>query len=174
MRVLHLHWRKNHQLVSPNVIMSIPLFAVLAKMSSSFPPTSALCIFQRRYLLHDLCWYTHRNAPSGNVLGHNRTCRNRTALSNGDTRQNNHMPADPAVIANHDRLRVLDVVAPRLYLRLVCSSHDRHVWSEHHCVADGDETAIQNREVEVGVEAVDQSSAPCACLLLLFLTGRRD
>jgi hypothetical protein len=143
------------------------------EMAITFSLTSALCFFQRRHLLHDFRWHAHRNAPSRNVLGDDCTCRNCAALSNSDARQNHHMSSDPAVITNHDRLRVLDIVASRLYLRLVCGSHDRHVRPEHHRLSNGDKAAVQDCEVEVGVEAVNRSSASLArwllCARCLFL-----
>lgn len=133
----------------------------------------ALSIFYRRHLLHDFRRYTHRNAPSRNVFSHDCTCRDRTTLSDGDAGQDHHVSANPTVITNYDRLRVFDVVASRLHLRLVCSSHDRHIGPEHHGVANGDQATVQDREVEVGVEAVSPSSAPLAwrtfCAPRLFL-----
>jgi len=136
-------------------------------------PHLLLRIFQRRHLLNDSRRYTHSDAPSGDVLRHDRTRCDCTALANGNTRQNHRVSTNPTIVADDYRLRVLDVVAPRLHLRLVCSSHDGHVGAKHDRLANRDKAAIQDCKVEVRVEAVSRLSALVAQLFfLLALTGR--
>ena len=64
------------------------------------------------------------------------------------------MPANPAIVADDDRLGVLDVLAAALHFGLVRGVHDGDVGAEHDRVADGDQAAVEDREVEIGVEAV--------------------
>lgn len=64
------------------------------------------------------------------------------------------MPANPAIIPNSHRPPILDIVSPALHLHFVRRGEDTHIRPEHDPIADGYETAVQDREVEVGIEAV--------------------
>lgn len=84
------------------------------------------------------------------------------------------MPSDPAVVTDDDSFGILDIVAAALHLGLVRGVHDGHVGAEHDPVADGDEAAVEDREVEVGVEAASQTvfasalergARSCRCLV---------
>ena len=52
----------------------------------------------------------------------------------------------------------------------MCGSHDRHVGPEHNCLANSDQAAVQDRKIEVSVEArpycQPYSHSCCSCLLL--------
>jgi hypothetical protein len=63
------------------------------------------------------------------------------------------MPANPAIVPDHNGLGVLDILAPALDFDLVRCVHDRDVGAEHDRVADGDQAAVEDREVEVRKEA---------------------
>lgn len=62
------------------------------------------------------------------------------------------MPTYPAIIFNHHRPRVLDVLSPALYFRLMRRCHDRHVWPKHDPVTYRHKPAVKYRKVEVAVE----------------------
>jgi len=148
------------------------LSILVASMYNTSSPCLLLRIFQRRHLLHNSRRHAHGDTPSRDILRHDCTRCDCAALSDGHAGQNHRVSANPAVITDYNRLRILDVIASRLYLRLVCRSHDRHVGPEHDCLANGDKAAVQDRKVEVGVEAVSRLSARLAQLfLLLALTG---
>ncbi|KAI2608228.1 uncharacterized protein GGS25DRAFT_265877 [Hypoxylon fragiforme] len=114
-------------------------------------------LLQRRDLPHNPSRRPHRHAPRRHIPRDHRARRNRAPLAHRNPRQNNHMPADPAIVANRDRPRILDIVPPALDLRLVRRGQNRHVRAEHDAVADGHERAVEDRQVVVGVEAVAEA-----------------
>ena len=65
--------------------------------------------------------------------------------------QDDDVPADPAVVPDGDRARVLDVIAPRLDLGLVRGGQDAHVGPKHDALPDADEGAVEDGGVEVEV-----------------------
>lgn len=157
-----------------NPLSLAPTASILvAPVYNTTSPSLLLRVFQRRHLLYDSRRHAHGNTPGRNVLGHNSTCCDCAALSDSHTRQDHGVSANPAIVTDHDRLRILDVITPRLYLCLVCGSHDRHVRSKHDRLANSDKAAVQDGKVEVGVEAAFQLSVRVAQLFfLLALTGR--
>lgn len=64
---------------------------------------------------------------------------------NGLTPKNENSP-------NNNRPPILDVLSPTLHLRLVRRSEDTHIRPKHDPLADRDEAAVQDGEVEIGVE----------------------
>lgn len=103
----------------------------------------------RRNLLHNPSRHPHRHTPRRDILGNDRAGRNRAPLPNRHARQDDHMPANPAVVADYDGLGILDVLAPALHFGLVRGVHDGDVGAEHDRVADGHEAAVEDCEVEV-------------------------
>jgi len=63
------------------------------------------------------------------------------------------MSSNPAVVPDDHRAPILDVVPAALHLRLVGRGKDTHIWPDHDAVADGDQAAVEDGEVEVSVEA---------------------
>ena len=108
----------------------------------------------RSHFLHHPGRLTQRHTPLGDILSDHRACSNRTSLPNGDARQNHDIRANPTIVAYGNRLRVLDIIAPALHLRLVRSGEQGDVGSEHDTVTDRDEGTIKDGEVEVRVEAL--------------------
>lgn len=66
------------------------------------------------------------------------------------------MAADPAVVTDGDGLGELDVVAARADVGLVGGGEDAHVGAEHDAVADRHQRAVEDRQVEVGVDALPE------------------
>lgn len=62
------------------------------------------------------------------------------------------MPADPHVVSDGDWLGVFDVLPATLDLSLMRGGKDRDVGPNHHSVSKCHEPAVQNRQIEVGVE----------------------
>lgn len=87
------------------------------------------------------------------MFRHHTARRHRTTLPDSHSRQDNNMSTNPAIIANHNGQRILDVVAPALNGCFVRCGEDRHVWAHHDAVAYCYETAVEDGQVEVGVEA---------------------
>jgi hypothetical protein len=113
---------------------------------------SGLCLFYRSYGLDHPRRLPHNYAPRRHVSTHHRARRNRTALADAHARQDHHIAAHPDIVANDHRPRILHVVAPALHARLVRGGVDGHVGAEHDAVPDGDEPAVEDGQVEVGVE----------------------
>ena len=66
-------------------------------------------------------------------------------------REDDDVPTNPAVVADGDLAGVLDVVAPRLDLGLVRCRQNADVGAEHDALPDLDESAVEDRRVEVEV-----------------------
>jgi hypothetical protein len=130
------------------------MILIVATLSSRQRTRLRTLPIHRRNLLNNPSRHPHRHAPSRNILRNNRSRRNSTTLPDRHARQDNHMPANPAIVPDHNGLGVLDVLAPALDFDFVCCVHDGDVGAEHDCVADGDEAAVEDREVEVREEAV--------------------
>lgn len=64
------------------------------------------------------------------------------------------MAAYPTIIPNHHRSRVLNVFSPTLYFRLMRRCHNGHVGPKHDRISYRDQATIEDRKVEVAVEAL--------------------
>lgn len=64
------------------------------------------------------------------------------------------MASNPAVVLNRHRLGKFDILPPAADIGLVGSGEDGHVGAEHDTVTNGYESAVEDAEVEVGVEAL--------------------
>lgn len=140
-----------HEIVN-STIYRYPSYPHITALLKRRPQLPTLPI-HRRNLLNNPSRNAHSHTPSRDILRDNRSRRNRASLPDGHSGQNDDVPTDPAVVADDDGFGVLDVVAAALHLGLVRGVHDGHVGAEHDPVADGDEAAVEDREVEVGVEA---------------------
>lgn len=105
-------------------------------------------------LLHDSGRASRSNTPSRDILGDNRPGPDRASLPDRDAREDGHIGADPAIVPDGDGLRKLNVGSATLDLNLVRRRANCDVWAEHDTVSDGDQGAVQDVEIEVGVEAL--------------------
>lgn len=94
---------------------------------------------------------------AGDIPGYHRASSDRAPVADRNSRKNRHVPTNPAVVANGHRLRELDIVPPALDFRLVRRCEDRYIRSDNYPVSNRDEPAVQDRQVEVGVEALAQA-----------------
>lgn len=67
------------------------------------------------------------------------------------------MASDPAIIADNHRLGILDIVSSTLDFGFMGCCKNGDIGPKHHSIANRDKPTVQNREVEVGIEAVTQA-----------------
>lgn len=58
----------------------------------------------------------------------------------------------PAVVSDFHRSSIFNVISATLNFRLMCRSEDADVWSTHDAIANSHQTAVQNAEIEIGIE----------------------
>jgi hypothetical protein len=84
--------------------------------------------------------------------------------------QTHHIPANPAIIPDHHGPPVLDIIPARLDLSLMRRRENRDIGAKHAAFANRHKTAVQNREVEVRVEAVAERDVAA----IVNVEGRLD
>ncbi|OSS44498.1 hypothetical protein B5807_10853 [Epicoccum nigrum] len=129
--------------------------------SSLLPTQPALLpldesLLHRLHLLHHPRRLAHGNTKLGHILSHHAHGPNRTPPANRHPGEDNHVPADPAIIPDHHGPAVLDILAAALHGALVRGGEDTHIGAEHAAIAYGDEAAVEDGQVEVCVEALTE------------------
>lgn len=106
------------------------------------------------YLSFDSRRAANRHAPRRYIFGNHTAGGYRGTFPNSDSRQDNNMATYPAVISNSNGLRILDVVPPALHFRLMRSCENAYPRPKHNAIANGDQRAIKDTEVEVCVDSI--------------------
>ncbi|KAG9255585.1 uncharacterized protein F5Z01DRAFT_548976, partial [Emericellopsis atlantica] len=108
-------------------------------------------------LLNHLGRDAQRNAPGRNILGYDGPRANGAALANRHPRQDDHLRANPAIVPNRNRLGKLDILPTTLDFRLVRGGNEGHIRSHGHAVANRHNRAVQDGQVEIGIEALAEA-----------------
>ncbi|PYI14912.1 hypothetical protein BO99DRAFT_448946, partial [Aspergillus violaceofuscus CBS 115571] len=80
------------------------------------------------------------------ILGDDGAGANRRALPDRDAREDDHVPADPAVVADRDRVAELDELAAREHADVMAGRVDVDVRAELDAVADDDQAGVEGGE----------------------------
>lgn len=115
---------------------------------------------RRRHLLYDACWITSNRDEFRHVLGHDAPCADSNASSNGDTRQNDAVAAEPAVRAYLDGLPILWSLSalPQDGIKRVRSTIERAIWADQSTIANLDGACVQPYAIEIDVHVLSQSA----------------
>lgn len=111
---------------------------------------------RRRHLLYDACWITSNRDEFRHVLGHDAPCTDSGPSSNGDARQNNTVPTEPAVRAYLDRLPILWSLGPfpQVGIKRVRGTIERAIWADQSTIANLDGACVQPHAIEIDVHVL--------------------
>ena len=120
------------------------------------PTCASFCgifLIRRNDLLFYLLYYFRRIAGNDHivwdVMSDDRTGSNNYAVTDGDTRTNNHSAAQPAVIANTDRFACLyGLPALQIVMRMI-RRQQLAVRPDERVGTDGDTASVQEDAVEI-------------------------
>jgi hypothetical protein len=102
-------------------------------------------------------WRAHRHTPWWDITRDHTARTHRRSLTNGNARQNDNVPTDPAIVANGDGAGILDMLPSAAHIGLVSAGEDADVWADHGSGANGHYGRVEDVQVDVGVYAVAQA-----------------
>lgn len=115
---------------------------------------------RRRHLLYDTGWVTSNRNKFRHVLGHDAPCTDSHASSNGDTRQNNTVAAEPAVRTYFDGLPILWTLSPfpQVGIKRVRGAIERAIRADQSAIPDLDDACVQPYAIEIDVHILPKSA----------------
>ncbi|PKX92171.1 uncharacterized protein P174DRAFT_262482 [Aspergillus novofumigatus IBT 16806] len=110
-----------------------------------------LFLLRRRNRPFDPARSPHCHREGRNILGDDGARANRRTLSDSDTRQNDDIRANPAVILDEDGMAEFHKLPPRQDTRVVAGGDDADVRSYLDPVTNDDEAGVQHSETDLSV-----------------------
>lgn len=99
----------------------------------------------------------HSNRIRRNILSHSRSGTNRASLANPNTRKNQHISTNPAIIFNKDRVAEFDIFPAGQNTGIVSSSENADSGCNLHSISNNNQTGIQNSHTGQGQPTVRSS-----------------
>ena len=102
----------------------------------------------------DMTWIADRHYVGRDILGHDRSGTDGYIVSDGDSRKDCDAAADPYIVADGNRFSPLVAGVPFDWVSAMACCINAYVRTDEAVISDSDLCLVENREMEVGKEAL--------------------